>query len=172
MASPAKILGRERKPIPASAYANVQAFVPTAPGPIEVPRPAEREHELRLKRKADQACRVLDAITEEIAEVQACIKDLGKRKAMLDRRYAAIEDRIIAEMQQGGFTEFRGVRAELALRNAPEALVVEDATLIPEDYIRETISTAPDKVAIKAAMKRGEEIPGCSLTQKVTLCRK
>jgi hypothetical protein len=43
---------------------------------------------------------------------------------------------------------------------------------IPSEYVREKLSAAPDKVAIKAALARGLDIPGVRLTQKVSLVRK
>jgi hypothetical protein len=165
-----------RKPIPLSKYANMPAFVP-APKPIPAPDrkealERERAGEQRRARKCDQAARVLDLLEARSASLAAEIKALQKAKAAVDARYTRIEDRVIAELQGAGYDRFHGARAEFQLRNAPLALQVENESLIPDEYMRTTVLTAPDKLAIKAALQRGEDIPGVQLTQKVSLVRR
>ncbi|HZQ53297.1 MAG TPA: siphovirus Gp157 family protein [Bryobacteraceae bacterium] len=156
-----------RKPIPVSKYANVPAFQP-APRPV----PLVKAEELRQARKCDQAARVLDKLEARSASLAAEIKALQKRKAAIDARYTRIEDRVIAELQGAGYDRFHGIRAEFQLRNAPLALQVENESAIPPHFFREKIVTSVDKIAVKAAIEAGEDVPGCSLTQKVSLIRK
>jgi hypothetical protein len=165
-----------RKPIPLSKYANTPAFTP-APKPVPAPDrklelERERAQQTRLARKADQAARVLDKLEAQSAKFAARIRRLQKRKTALDARYTKVEDRVIAELQGAGYDRFHGLRSEFQLRNAPLALQVEDESAIPPHFVREKIVTSVDKVAIKAAMQAGEDVPGCSLTQKVSLIRK
>ncbi len=47
-----------------------------------------------------------------------------------------------------------------------ESVKISDIDAIPMDYIVETITESPDKVAIKAALKNGLEVPGCELELK------
>ncbi len=75
-----------------------------------------------------------------------------------------MEDRVIAELQGAGYDRFHGARAEFQLRNAPFALQVEDESAIPPQFFREKVVTSVDKVAVKAAIQAGEDVPGCSLT--------
>lgn len=46
-----------------------------------------------------------------------------------------------------------------------EAVEIVDATKIPKEYIREKIETAPDKTAIKEALKSNFQVPGAMLVQ-------
>lgn len=47
-----------------------------------------------------------------------------------------------------------------------ESVKITDIDAIPMNYIVETITESPDKVAIKAALKNGLEVPGCELELK------
>lgn len=47
-----------------------------------------------------------------------------------------------------------------------ESVKITDIDSIPMNYIVETITESPDKVAIKAALKNGLDVPGCELELK------
>lgn len=47
-----------------------------------------------------------------------------------------------------------------------ESVKISDIDAIPMSYIVETITESPDKVAIKAALKNGLDVPGCELELK------
>lgn len=47
-----------------------------------------------------------------------------------------------------------------------ESVKISDIDAIPMNYIVETITESPDKVAIKAALKNGLDVPGCELELK------
>ena len=53
-----------------------------------------------------------------------------------------------------------GNRVTLTKRGNALSLVVDDLELIPDTYRRTKTSSEPDKVAIKVALDRGEEIAG------------
>ena len=57
------------------------------------------------------------------------------------------------------------------MRSNPPRLIVTDELLIPNDHLREKIVSDPDKVQIKAAVARGQEIAGVRLGQSITLRR-
>lgn len=50
-----------------------------------------------------------------------------------------------------------------------ESVKITDIDAIPMNYIVETITESPDKTAIKAALKKGLEVPGCELELKNNL---
>lgn len=47
-----------------------------------------------------------------------------------------------------------------------ESVKISDIDAIPMNYIVETITESPDKVAIRAALKNGLDVPGCELELK------
>lgn len=48
-----------------------------------------------------------------------------------------------------------------------EAVEIEDESMIPQFLINEKVTYSPDKTAIKAALKEGQEIPGCKLIERM-----
>ena len=156
------------RPFPIEKYANV---------PVHPARPAalkmhDRAQEQKTTRKVDQAARVLASYEKRSENFAELIKALQARKAQVDKKAAQFEEAVIAHMQAAGFDQIHGRTAQFELRPAPLAVAVLDAKKIPDQYIRTTINTAPDKVAIKTALIKGEDVPGCGLSQKVSLIRK
>lgn len=45
------------------------------------------------------------------------------------------------------------------------ATIIEDENIIPKEYIKEKVTTSPDKTAIKNAINAGKEIPGAYLQE-------
>lgn len=104
-----------------------------------------------------------DAIADEIARLTA------RRKAIVsatDRlmRYAHMALEVMDRPR------VEGTLFTLAIeRNPPSVLIALDAVL-PAKYVRVVPeTTAPDKIAIRDALKRGEEIPGCELVTTTKL---
>ena len=58
--------------------------------------------------------------------------------------------------------KFKTVQCSVSFRKS-ESVSVDDETMIPAEYIVEKITTAPDKVAIKKALKEGADIDGVHL---------
>ena len=158
--------------LPLSKYAVTSA----APRPTRLARKteaaAERNRELRMKDKIDQANRILDKIEERQAKLGEAIKELQKARSLLAVRAERISDRVLQEMLDAGLTRAAGVHTCFSLRPAPESVDVIDERSIPAAFLRTREVSAPDKVAIKAAIAKGENVPGVRLTQKVCLIRK
>lgn len=160
---------------PASVYA-----VPEAPAPKRKPVAVELKKtavaaaaaESRRKRKIEQAHRVLNKIDQMDADLALRIRELQKRRSSLVQRKERICDRILSEMSAARIEKADGIRVTFSTRLAPASLVVEDEALIPADYLREKLVTSVDKVAIKQAFERGQDVPGCHLEQRVSLVRK
>lgn len=77
-------------------------------------------------------------------------------------------------MQAANAKSWIGNSVVLTIRENAPALQIDDATKISDSYMRQppTPDKEPDKLQIKAALARGEEIPGVHLTQTLTLLRK
>jgi len=159
----------------AAHYSNLSLIRPRKPTAIGRKTEAneQREAETRLKRKIDQAHRVLCKLEARAQRLALQMKELQKRKGATDSRAARIEDRILREMGDAGLEKSAGLRITFSARpSGNPALVVDDDKLIPAEYIKETLVSAVDKLAIKAALARGEDIAGVRLTQSVSLVRK
>lgn len=62
--------------------------------------------------------------------------------------------------------KFSTAKCAISFRSS-EAVEIAEGTTIPEQYMRTKTTTEPDKTAIKAALKAGEEIDGCRLSTKL-----
>ncbi len=162
------------RPTPA-AYANLRLVPPAAkPTAAQLKRDAhaQRTAETSVKQKVEQAHSVLCRLEARSACLALRIKELQRRKGAAERRDERIEDGVLAIMSADDLERLDGLRVAFTMRAATPALIVDDEALIPPEYLRETLVSAPDKHAIKAALSRGAAIAGVHLAQKVSLLRK
>lgn len=120
-----------------------------------------------------------EAREKKIEGVGLMVKSKAALVAELKEEKKRITDRIaVLENQNRGTREFLArylggkkfetARVRYSYRKAT-AVQIEDATKIPEKYIRTKITKEPDKVAIKDALKAGEEVPGAELREGANL---
>lgn len=160
-------------------YTNVVELQDHAKGAVarKAAAVAEAQTEARLKRKVDQANRVLDALEAREQAIANAIKELNEQRKETSARIARIEDGVIALMDEARVQNVSGNRRSFRLQQSPEALEVVDESMIPREYMRtpKTPPATPDKVAIKKALAADETIApsmwGCKLTSKTSLVR-
>lgn len=101
---------------------------------------------------------------------QAEMKMAERRKA-LENRAAWLRDNVHASMLSTGIQKIETPWFKLSIRQNPPAVEVFDASMVPAEFtkIPDPPPPAPDKTAIKAAIKAGIEVPGCRLTQGTRL---
>ena len=58
--------------------------------------------------------------------------------------------------------KFKTPKVAITFRKS-EAVEITDESALPKEYVREKIETAPDKVAIKEALKSNFQVPGAVL---------
>lgn len=128
----------------------------------------------------------LDAVKEEFelkADNIACfIKD---REALIEARKSEIDNlknKNIAEQKRIdnlkkyllNALQMRNKKKLVTARNTigtrkTTSVLIEDETLIPNEYLKVKTEKSPMKKEIGAALKTGIEISGCSLIEKVSL---
>lgn len=101
--------------------------------------------------------------------------DMVAYKAEIDnfkQRYDAAKNK--AEKLKEWLTEALGgqkmvtSKVQVTFRKS-ESVRIADELLIPEEYIKQKIETAPDKVAIKEAIKDGKTVAGCELVTNTNI---
>jgi Siphovirus Gp157 len=140
-------------------------------GSLRASANAGRERESGVKRAIDRADQVLSSLEARAAGFDRAIKALQARKKHALARASAIEERVLELMSEAGLDKLVGNRAILSKRANALSLVVDDLNLIPAAYLRTKSISEADKVAIKVALDRGEEIGGVHLTQSISLIR-
>ena len=104
------------------------------------------------------------AIKTEIARLTA----LSRHRQTI---VARLKEYLLCNMLAAGITRIEGPLMKISIRDNPEAVDVFENALIPIEFMRfpEAPPPQPDKVAIKAALKAGADVPGCRLTRSQKL---
>lgn len=112
--------------------------------------------------------RNLEASAAAIREAEA---QMSARRKALENRAARIRDYLLANMMVAGIQKIECPLFRLTVRDNPPAVEVFEPGLIPQEFMRqpEPPPPAPDKSAIKDALKAGQDVPGCKLTKGVRL---
>lgn len=127
---------------------------------------AERYAELEISREEiiENTLLLYKNCVSDAAAIAEEIKVLKARQAALEKR----ADRLKADASDAlGGEKFHTAKVAVSWRKSTAAEV--DESLCPEEYITTKITTAPDKKAITAALKAGQEIPGCKLVERLNM---
>lgn len=112
--------------------------------------------------KAEQYCLSI----QRYADLEGSIAREIERLQALRKRVAAISVRLRSHLL-GAMECFGMTRAEVGTRRlsvrTSSSVVVDDTAALPARFVRTNIHQEPDKVAIREAMKAGEEVPGARL---------
>lgn len=100
------------------------------------------------------------AVRAEIARLTALLQSREKKAAAL-RQY------LLTNMQAANITKLESPLFKIRLQNNPPAVEIYEPGLIPAEFMTQPKppEPAPDKTAIKAALKAGIEVQGAKLTQ-------
>ncbi len=148
-------------------YKLYDEFVDPETGEITDPDAfAERYAELEISREdiIENTLLLYKNCVSDAEAIAAEIKTLKARQAALEKR----ADRLKADASDAlGGEKFQTAKVAVSWRKSTAAEV--DESLCPEEYITTKITTAPDKKAITAALKAGQEIPGCKLVERLNM---
>lgn len=89
-------------------------------------------------------------------------KDIGERKARIERRVESIRALIVSLMDAAGINKAALPEATLSVRAGTPRPIVDDASALPDDLVR--IERKPDVAAIKAAIEAGREVAGVHIS--------
>jgi hypothetical protein len=117
----------------------------------------------------------LDLLDSQIASMQndeALAEAIKAQEANLKARRERIEWRADAHkkaalliMNAAGLKKAERPRATISVRPGSVSVQITDEAEIPTQLMREKITRAPDKAAIKAQLEAGETVPGAELVR-------
>ena len=110
---------------------------------------------------------ILDIKSDNNA-IKAEVKRLEDRRRFGENKVQWLKSYVQNAMEQTGQDKIITPLRTFALQKNPPSVEV-DMSKLPKKYIIETISQAPDKAAIKAAIKAGEVVPGAWISQAKSL---
>ncbi|MBC7357613.1 MAG: siphovirus Gp157 family protein [Desulfacinum sp.] len=110
--------------------------------------------------------RNLEALAEQIRQAEA---RMAERRKAIESRAERVRQYLLANMQACGITKIESPWFAIAIRkNSPSVEIVDEAAIPPELMIAPPPPPPkPNKEAIKALLKAGQEVPGARLSQGV-----
>jgi len=115
-----------------------------------------------LEIKAENLLSVVSNLSSDVEAIDVEIKRLTSRKRTVKARQDWLREYLRSNMEVAGIDKITCPLFTITLRKALQVVeVLADLGDLPEEYVKAVYS--PDKVKIKAALKAGTEITGCSL---------
>jgi len=118
-----------------------------------------------IQAKIESYCYVILNMETIPDAIEAEEKRLAERRKAYKKRIESIKEWLRTNMQMAGISKIESPVFTVALQNNPPAVVIDDASLIPADYMRapDAPPPAPDKALIKQAINDGFEVAGARL---------
>ena len=128
-----------------------------------------------LDELATQEADKVDGIGQWLRLETARADALKAEATRLANRAKSIQNRInwlkcgyLASMERAGIKKVRGDIYSMSIR-ATDIVLVVDEKVLPEEFVKVTTTSAPDKAALKAALKEGRSVPGAELAKSYSL---
>lgn len=126
------------------------------------------ELELERNKKLEAVALYIKSLEAEAEAMKAEAKKLADRKEAKERKAERLRSYISNSMQALGDTKLETAKVALSFRKS-ESVDVYDPVLLPAEYTKTKTTVTPDKTAIKAAIKAGQEVAGATLEVKQNL---
>ncbi len=121
-----------------------------------------------LEVKATNVAAIARNFGSAAAQIREAERQLAARRQFYEKREARLVAYIEQNMKKATITKIESPWFNLTIKKNPVAVLIQDANMIPDEYMRipPVPAPEPDKVAIKAALQEGKEVPGCALEQR------
>lgn len=112
--------------------------------------------------------RNIEATAEAIAAAE---KQMYARRKVLENRVASLKLRLKQAMEITNIQKIESPHFVISIKKNPEKVDIFEAGMIPCELYSypEPPPPVPDKTAIKAAIKAGQEVPGARIIQETRL---
>lgn len=105
---------------------------------------------------------VVRMLNSRKSEAEAEIKRLREISDKLGRVVDRMTNTLSAACQSLGFEKINGLTAAISFRKS-EQTIIDNAELLPSEFVKEKVTYAPDLTAIKNAIKAGQDVPGAHI---------
>ena len=138
--------------------------------PAEVVADTLESVAMPFEQKAEAVAAVAKTYDAQADAIEAAARAMAERAKAKRTRAASLRDYLLANMQRAGISKIECPWFRIAVRQNPEAVVIDDESAIPADYRREIPAKhEPDKALIKSALQDGYSVPGVHLARATRL---
>ena len=116
---------------------------------------------MEREQKIENIALYIKNLTADAAAYKAEKEAFAAREAQAANKAANLKKYLTAALNG---QKFSTPRCAVSFRRS-EMVEIDEEGAIPAEYMTETVKRTPDKVAIKAAIKAGQEISGCHLVE-------
>src|SRR5690554_2110404 len=121
--------------------------------------------------KAKAVATVALNIDLDLEQIDLAISRLQERKRIIKNRHESLKEYLRENMEAAGITKISHPLFTITLAKGREVAVIEDESALPDELMRVKTEVAPDKNAIAAKLKSGEEVPGARLERSKSSIR-
>jgi hypothetical protein len=149
----------------ANGYRELLTLADSGDVPMEVIRDTLEGLQGDIEVKAVQVAKFALGLDATADQIDAAAKAMTERANRVRKRSEQIRAYLLLQMQMTGINKVECPEFTLAVRKTPDVVQIMETAVIPPEYMVQPPAPAPkpDKVALKAALKAGVEIPGVYL---------
>jgi hypothetical protein len=124
-----------------------------------------------LREKAVSVAHFVENLVATADAIDGTAELMLQRAKRLRTRAEAVREYLLFNMQASGITKIDSPFFTLAVRNNPPSVIVDNEAEIPAEFKVQPPPPPPriDKSAIARAIKNGQPVPGCHVTQNQRL---
>jgi hypothetical protein len=131
--------------------------------------PLWEAHDRTVARKAEATAWVVRELEARANARRNAAKELTEAAKREEKACERIREYVLLAMREAGVPRMAGETCEWRRgKNGGLVPLVIDVQVaeLPEAFVRTKISLEPDKDAIRAALERGDDVPGCRLGER------
>ena len=125
------------------------------------------EVQVELTEKADHIVRYIRNLTSEAEALKAEEAALYKKRKSAENKAERLKAYLAAQMTLCGLRELKAGLFKLKFQPTAPAISIVDKSAVPKKFHRVKIEI--DKLAIRDALKNGEDVPGIEIQRGETL---
>jgi len=117
--------------------------------------------------KATNTAQMVRNIETLAEQIKAAEKAMAERRKALESRADWLRSYLLDNMAAAGISKVESPWFSLTVRQNPPSVALDDVSLIPTDYWRVLPPPPPviDRVAIRAAIEAGQDVPGARVVR-------
>lgn len=123
-----------------------------------------------LVEKCKNVAAVFRNLESDAKQIKEAEQQLAERRKAIEKRAESLKNYLKTNMEVAGITKIECPWFLISIAQNPEAVTVDDESLIPRDYFKEIPATFQlDKAMVKQAIKDGFNVPGAHLSRGTSL---
>ena len=121
-----------------------------------------------FEEKAEATALYIKNLTAFVGDVKAEEAALAERRKSAEKRVENLKGLLASSMLTVGCDKVETARTKISFRKSTQVQIDDEASL-PPDFVTTTVTTKPDKTAIKSAIQAGQTVSGAALVENQNL---